>query len=123
MRAVQPLFAGMACAALTACVATAPAVPVSRQVAADAVAVSYRDRAFVASIQPGVPGVALTRGGAMAVAGSTVRVTAHGLARDQGLAAKEAARLACTNAGGAFQAQAIGSYAGPETWVFAGACA
>jgi hypothetical protein len=31
--------------------------------------------------------------------------------------------LACGQVGGAFQPQAIGSYAGPDTWAFAGACA
>ncbi|MFM2389942.1 MAG: hypothetical protein RLZZ437_1497 [Pseudomonadota bacterium] len=108
---------------LAACVASAPPTPVARAIATEAVPVTYRDRAFVASIAPGAPGVTLTRAGAVPVAGATVRVTAPGLARDEGIAAKEAARLACEGQGGAFQGQAIGSYAGPETWAFAGACA
>jgi hypothetical protein len=121
--AAQPLFAGLACAALSACEASAPVAPAVRNVAADAVPVTYRDRAFVASIKPGAPGVVLTRAGAMRVPGATVQVTAPGLARDEGIAAKEAARLACAAQGGAFQPQAIGRYAGPDVWVFAGACA
>jgi hypothetical protein len=111
-------------AGLSACVAVVP-VPVAapRAIVADAVPVSYRDRAFVASIGPGAPGVVLTPAGALAVPGQTVRVTAPGLARDEGLAAKEVARLACEGQGGAFRPQAIGRYAGPEVWAFDGACA
>ena len=120
MTAGPPLIAGLACAALSACMATPPPL---RTVQADGVAVTSRDRVFVASIQPGAAGTVLTRAGAVSIAGATVRVTARGLARDEGLAAKEAARLACEGQGGAFQGQAIGRYAGPETWAFAGACA
>ncbi|MGL4321865.1 MAG: hypothetical protein ACRCS3_13475 [Paracoccaceae bacterium] len=124
MMAARPFIFVLPCAAMAACAAPVPvAAPATRAVVADGVAVTYRDRAFTAQIAPGAAGITLTRAGAQPVAGSTVRVTAAGLAADEGIAAKEAARLACGQAGGVFQAQAIGAFAGSETWAFAGACA
>jgi non-ribosomal peptide synthetase component E (peptide arylation enzyme) len=113
----------LSAACLSACVAQPVPVAAPRAVSAEAVPVTYRDRAYVASIVPGAPGLVLTAAGAQAVQGASVRVTAADLARDEGLAAKEVARLACEGQGGAFQAQAIGRYPSQGQWVFDGACA
>jgi hypothetical protein len=109
-------------ACLTACVAQ-PARVTAPEVALQDVPVSVGGRAFVASFQPGTTGTVLTAGGAVGVLGTAVRIFGADLGRDEGIVAKEAARMACTGAGGVFQPQAIGRYPVAGTWVFDGACA
>lgn len=105
---------------LSACVGTPVAKP---GVAFADVPITVDERPFVATFQPQTVGTVLTAHGAIPVSGSGLRITGAGLGQDEGIIAKEAARMACTQAGGTFQPQAIGRYAGVETWAFAGACA
>ena len=122
MTVARTMVAGSA-ACLSACVAAAPAAVAVRDLAVADMPVTVDGRAFVASIAPGANGIALTNVGAVAVPGGSVRVTAPGLMRDEGIMAKQAAEQACTGQGGAFQPQAIGRYAAQDVWVFDGACA
>lgn len=89
------------------------------------VAVSLDGRSFAATIQPGPRGTTLTRQGAVGVAGSQIAVTRAGsaLRMDEGAVAKRAARQACADAGGRFNAAAIGRYQAAGVWAFPGGCA
>lgn len=80
---------------------------------------------FLAAVGPGLPGEKLGATGAAPARGLTVAVTREGapLHYSDGIAAKAAARAGCEGAGRRFDAAALGRYAAPGTWQFAGACA
>jgi hypothetical protein len=106
------------------CLSACVGAPVAEPGAAFAdVPVTVDERAFVATFQSQTVGTVLTADGAIPVSGSGLRISGAGLGRDEGIIAKEAARMACTDQGGTFQPQAIGRYAAQEAWVFDGACA
>jgi hypothetical protein len=115
---------GLTCCAagLSACVAQ-PAPIAEPRAAFDNMAVSTRGRDFVVIFGAQTAGTMLTADGALPVAGASLQVTGVGLGRDEGIIAKEAARLGCEEDRGTFQPQAIGRYAAADTWVFDGACA
>jgi hypothetical protein len=121
MRARHPVsLLSLAC--LSACVAQ-PVPVAERSLALADVPVTVGARAFQVSFVPGANGITLTNAGAVPVPGTSVRVSAADLGRDEGIVAKEAARMGCTGQGGVFQPQALGRYPGQGTWVFDGACA
>lgn len=117
-RAATLLHFGMA-AGLSAC-AAAPAAAPKGTAQSGAFAVQHEGASYQAAVMPGATGHALTRAGAVAVPGQTVRVTPLGF--DQGKRAKDVAKLACVQASGRFQPQAVGRFAGNE-WIFEGGCA
>ncbi|MBT9243983.1 hypothetical protein KM031_03010 [Gemmobacter fulvus] len=119
MQAGTLLGIGLAAAGLCAC--AAPAVQAPKGTAqAGAFAVAHEGVSYQARLAAGRPGKALTRAGAVAVPGLTLRVAPF--AGDQGKRAKDVAALACAQAGGRFQPQAIGGYAA-GAWIFEGGCA
>jgi hypothetical protein len=120
-RTTRPLVV-VSAACLSACVAQPARVATTGPALQDA-SVTVAGRAFVASFVPGTVGTVLTAGGAVEVPGTGVRISAGDLGRDEGIVAKEAARVACADAGGLFQPQAIGRYPAQGVWVFDGACA
>jgi hypothetical protein len=109
-------------ACLSACVA-APAQVASPARALQDAPVTVAGRGFMARFVPGTVGTVLTAGGAVGLPGTGVQISAGDLGRDEGIVAKEAARMACTDAGGVFQPQVLGRYPAQGTWVFDGACA
>lgn len=118
MNALPFLLTGMA-AGLSAC-AAAPAAAPKGTAQSGAFAVQHEGGSYRAEVMPGAAGHALTRAGAVAVPGQTVRVAPFGM--DQGKRAKDVAQHACAQAAGRFQPQAVGRFAGNE-WVFEGGCA
>ncbi|GHC12107.1 hypothetical protein GCM10007291_06440 [Gemmobacter nanjingensis] len=111
------LLSGMA-AGLSACVA-APA-PQGASVKGGTYAVMQEGAEYQAQVSAGRAGKVLTRAGAQPVSGAMVRVAPFGM--DQGKRAKDVAAMACTQAGGRFQPQAVGGYAA-GAWEFEGGCA
>lgn len=81
---------------------------------------SYEGVDYSAAVLAGPTGKVLTANGALPASGHTVRVAP--LAMDQGKRAKDIATLACAQAGGRFNAAAIGGFAA-GAWVFEGGCA
>ena len=112
------LLSGMALG-LSACVA-APAPQKGTAAQAGAYVVQQGEGRFAAQVAPGPMGHALTRAGALPVAGQTVTVSPLGM--DQGRRAKAVAAEACAQARGRFQPQAVGRFAN-GAWVFEGGCA
>ena len=122
---VRPFLSlGVMAAGLSACVATQPSGPVGPGAGASAQSGSFTlthaGADYPAQVMPGPAGHALTRAGAQAVAGQTVRVGA--LRFDQGRVAKDVAAQACTQAKGRFQPQAVGRFEA-GAWLFEGGCA
>jgi hypothetical protein len=80
---------------------------------------------FVAEVQPGNAGLVISKAGATAVTGQTVRVTRSGsaLGAGDGKLAKQVAMAACGQAGGAFNGQAVGRVVAMGVWAFEGGCA
>ena len=117
-RAATLLHLGMA-AGLSAC-AAAPAAAPKGTAQSGAFAVQHEGASYQAEVMPGAAGHALTRAGAVAVPGQTIRVAPF--AMDQGKRAKDVAQLACAQAAGRFQPQAVGQFA-QGGWVFEGGCA
>jgi hypothetical protein len=113
------------CAALAACGAPMPngKAPSGGAKAGQQI-VAQGEASFVAEVQPGNAGLIITKQGATAVTGLTVRVTRQGTALgvDDGKPAKAAAVVACTQAGGRFNEQAVGRVVGLGVWAFEGAC-
>jgi hypothetical protein len=87
--------------------------------------VTHDGVAYLTDVAPGVPGMMLTSAGAGPTRGMTVSVWRNvaGLGYDQGAVAKAVARQTCEQQGGAFNAAALGRFAGDGEWRFAGACA
>jgi hypothetical protein len=87
--------------------------------------VTLADQSFVAEVRPGNAGLIITKEGATAVTGMTVRVTrpAAALGAADGKIAKTAAVAACGQAGGVFNDKAVGRVAALGVWAFQGACA
>ncbi len=102
-------------AGLSAC-ATAPVV----QARGGSFAPVLDGVTYGATVSNGVAGKALTAQGAQPVQGMSVRVSPF--AMDQGKRAKDVASLACAQAGGRFNAAAIGGFTA-GSWVFEGGCA
>lgn len=117
---LAPLISMGMAAGLSACVA-APA-PVRGPVPTEGPSrtVMHQGVAFQTKLLAGRPGKALTAAGAVPVQGLAVAVAPFG--PDQGRMAKEVARIACSEAGGRYQSQAVGVFAG-GAWVFEGGCA
>ncbi len=115
---LSPLLGIGIAAGLSACVA-AP-VPQSAAARPGALAVVHEGTGYQAALMQGRSGKALTRAGAAPVPGLTVQVAPF--AMDQGKRAKDVAALACAQAGGRFQTQAVGGFAA-GSWVFEGGCA
>jgi hypothetical protein len=86
--------------------------------------VSLGEASYVAEVRPGNAGLIITKAGATAVTGLTVRVTRTGaaLGASDGKSAKAAAVAACGQAGGAYNDKAVGRVAGLGVWAFEGAC-
>ncbi len=86
--------------------------------------VALSQASFVAEVQPGNAGLIITKKGATAVTGMTVRVTRTGtaLGASDGKPAKAAAVAACGQAGGVYDDQAVGRVAALGVWAFEGAC-
>jgi hypothetical protein len=86
--------------------------------------VTLGEVSFVAEVQPGNPGLVISKAGATAVTGQTVRVTRSGsaLAAGDGKLAKQVAEAACSQAGGAFNEQAVGRVVAMGVWAFEGGC-
>jgi len=82
--------------------------------------VAYQGITYQAMVGPGAPGRMFTRSGAQPVAGQVVSVGPFGMA--EGKRAKDVAALACTQANGRFQPQAVGRFA-RGAWIFEGGCA
>lgn len=118
MNALPLILTGMA-AGLSAC-AAAPAAAPKGTAQSGAFAVVHEGASYQAEVMPGAAGHALTRAGAVAVPGQTVRVAPLGM--DQGKRAKDVAQLACAQASGRFQPQAVGRFA-QGGWLFEGGCA
>ena len=94
-------------------------------VTAGPVQVGVEGQSFAVTIAAGAPGVALTRAGAVPVAGNRISVTRGGspLGQADGAMAKRAARQGCEAQGGRFNAAALGRHAGSGIWSFDGGCA
>ena len=106
--------------------AAAPGAAVAGPVVAgQPVPVTLDGAGYAAAIAPGAPGHRLTARGAAPVAGLTVTVTRQGAAigNSEGWPAKQVAEAACHAGGRRFDGAALGRYAAPGAWVFAGACA
>ncbi|GHC58206.1 hypothetical protein [Neogemmobacter tilapiae] len=86
--------------------------------------VTLGEASFVAEVQPGNAGLVISKAGATAVTGQTVRVTRSGaaLGAGDGKLAKQVAMAACGQAGGAFNGQAVGRVVAMGVWAFEGAC-
>ena len=83
-------------------------------------------RSLQVSLHPGAAGRSLGADGVRRLSGQTVRVIATDgtLANDQGALAKKAARAGCQQAGGRFNAAAIGRFERQgDAWLFDGGCA
>lgn len=121
----RPLISlGVMAAGLSACVAAHPSGPGGSGAGAAAqsgsFALTHAGAVYQAQVLPGPAGHALTRAGAQAVQGQSVRVWPLGF--DQGRRAKDVAALACTEAQGTFQPQAVGRFEA-GAWIFEGGCA
>ena len=115
---LNPLILSGMALGLSACVST-PA-PQKGTASAGAYAVAHEGGSYSAQVGAGPMGHALSRNGAVPVAGLTVTVSPLGL--DQGRRAKSVAAEACAQAKGHFQPQAVGRFA-QGAWVFEGGCA
>ena len=110
----RALVAATALLALCACGAPVPsgkAAPGGAKAGQQIVALG--DASFVAEVQPGNAGLIITKAGATAVTGLTVRVTRTGtaLGAADGKIAKAVAAAACGQAGGRFDDRAVGRVA------------
>ncbi len=87
--------------------------------------VALGDARYLASVMPGNSGLIISKAGATAVTGMTVRVTRGGtpLGQADGKVAKAAAVAGCSQAGGRFDDRAVGRVAALGVWAFEGACA
>jgi hypothetical protein len=88
--------------------------------------VTVNAREYLGEITAGPLGVVLTKDGAEQVPGGSVRVFRPGLSQSDGVEAKPVAQAVCGNAGGVFNARALGRFvasgAADGSWVFDGAC-
>jgi hypothetical protein len=109
---------------LAACGAPPPSGPARGAAKAGPQEVTLAGVSYLGSVQRGNPGLIITKAGATAVTGMTVRVTRNGtaLGAADGKAAKAAAVAACGQAGGRFNDQAVGRVAALGVWSFEGAC-
>lgn len=86
--------------------------------------VTLGNEQFVASVMPGNAGLIISKAGATAMTGLTVRVNRDGalLGQADGKLAKVAAVKGCAQASGRFDERVVGRVASPGVWAFEGAC-
>lgn len=117
MRRLIPLLL-----ALAGCVAAAPDAPA---VGLSNAPVMVDGQTFMVAIGPMGLGREPGQGGLTPVAGRAARVqgTDAALGQSDGLIAKRAATVACSDAGGRLNDRALGRYDGAGGWIFDGVCA